>query len=1073
VGKLPSARPEGLEPDALLQVDSACDSFEASWKSAQTSGERPLIENFLGETPQPERSVLLRELIALDIHYRQRVGEAPQAEEYCRRFPAEAAVVADLWSADSPSTALPAPCPIPVSPSPDEVGLPSVPGYEVLEELGRGGMGVVYKARQLGLERLVALKMILHADYAGAQQRVRFRAEAEAVAQLRHPHIVQVYEVGEHRGKLFYSLEYCPGGNLAQWLRAHPLPPAKAARLVEALARATQTAHASRIVHRDLKPANVLLTSEGSPCIADFGLAKRLDVTAATLTGMVLGTPSYMAPEQAEGNAKEVGPPADVYALGAILYECLTGRPPFMAATTMDTLFQVVHEEPVPVRQLNPQVPADLDTICAKCLQKEPGRRYESAGELALDLQRFLAGEPIRARPVGLIERAVKWARRRPAAAGLVAALALLVVLATGGAWWLSRQRDIARGRQQAANRDVRLIVEGGRNLLDEGWPVNDTRKLTQAKAEADRAVKMGQDGEADATVRREAAAFQEEANEKVLRANKDRVLLDALLEVASPRETAMDVVSDPGAGLTTVGQLSVDQQYAAAFRHWGLEVDDTPEEEVAKRLSAEPAPVVREVIAALDVWMLWRRRQKGSEGRWRHLFEIAERLDASASRRQLRALLVGTSPVRAESVVGLLGAWPRWPALWEIQRGRNWRPLLQLGSQITPATEPVLTLVLFAQGSSEVGDDAGAESVLRQAVASRPDEVVLLHALARTLRRQGPSRLTETIGWHQAARSRRPELGIALAQTLIQAGRAGEAEAVLHDLIRRQPGNPERHFHLGVALIKQKKWSGAVRAFRKAIDLERTFAEAHYNLGLALWEQANLREAEAAIREAIAQKRDFADAYNHLGNILFKQKNLKEALEAYTKAVRIKPDFALAYNNLGNAHAGREEDWPKAEAAFKEAIRIQPDLALAHYNLSGTLLDLKKWSAAATACQEALRLRPHEAAHWGAYYNLACAALGAAASKPADEEKAPFRRQALDSLRADLAWWARAAGRNEVGASEVVERMLHWLTDRDLASVRGGRLAKLPAAERADWQKLWADVDALLRNAKAEARPG
>jgi serine/threonine-protein kinase len=231
-----------------------------------------------------------------------------------------------------------------------------VPGYELLAELGRGGMGVVYQARHGKLNRVVALKMILAGSHAGAADLARFQTEAEAIARLQHPNIVQVHEVGEHEGKPFFSLEFCAGGSLAQKLNGTPLPAREAAALLETLARAMQAAHDQHIIHRDLKPANVLLTEAGVPKITDFGLAKKLDEAGQTHSGAIMGTPSYMAPEQAGGKSGAIGPAADVYALGALLYECLTGRPPFKAATALDTIMQVVSEEPVPPRQLNAKV---------------------------------------------------------------------------------------------------------------------------------------------------------------------------------------------------------------------------------------------------------------------------------------------------------------------------------------------------------------------------------------------------------------------------------------------------------------------------------------------------------------------------------------------------------------------------------------------------------------------------------------------------------------------------------------------------------------------------------------------
>jgi hypothetical protein len=332
-------------------------------------------------------------------------------------------------------------------------GLPAVPGYEILQELGRGGMGVVYRARQRGLSRSVALKMILRGEYAGPEERARFRAEAEAIARLHHPNIVQIFEVAEHHGQPFFVLEFCPGGSLANKLAGTPLPPREAAALLEPLARAVEAAHRQQVIHRDLKPANVLLAQDGEPKVTDFGLAKMLDPggdaptlaarsagAGITASGAILGTPSYMAPEQASGKSRAIGPPADVYALGAILYECLTGRPPFRGPTQVDTILQVLSQQPVPPSRLQPAVPRDLETICLKCLQKEPSRRYPGAEALAEDLRRFRAGEPIRARRVSAAERVWKWARRRPAAAALV--LLLLFILGAGGAYLIRQGLD-------------------------------------------------------------------------------------------------------------------------------------------------------------------------------------------------------------------------------------------------------------------------------------------------------------------------------------------------------------------------------------------------------------------------------------------------------------------------------------------------------------------------------------------------------------------------------------------------------------------------------------------------------
>jgi serine/threonine-protein kinase len=340
---------------------------------------------------------------------------------------------------------------------------PVVDGYEILSVLGKGAMGIVYEARHTQLNRLVALKMILAGPHADAAQLARFRTEAEAVARAQHPHIVQIYDIGEADGRPYFSLEFCGGGSLAQKLDGTPLAATEAAQLVATLADAIEAAHRRGIVHRDLKPANVLLTAEGAVKIGDFGLAKRLEEGAGqTATGAVMGTPSYMAPEQAAGKVKEIGPAADVYALGAILYDLLTGRPPFKAATPLETLQQVQEQEPVPPRRLQPKTPLDLDTICLKCLQKEPVRRYGSAAALAEDLRRFLAGETIKARSPGLVERAIRLARRRPKVALIVALVAVILaaVVVVTGLWQHAKELHEIAQRAKEDQAKWRKIVE-------------------------------------------------------------------------------------------------------------------------------------------------------------------------------------------------------------------------------------------------------------------------------------------------------------------------------------------------------------------------------------------------------------------------------------------------------------------------------------------------------------------------------------------------------------------------------------------------------------------------------------
>jgi predicted Ser/Thr protein kinase len=440
-------------------VDQACDDFEAAWDA----GAEPQIEDYLGRVPDAGRPTLLGSLLATELERRRRRGERLDPEQYRERFPEQVELIASLCAAEAAPTYVDKPSPRPVATwaglqhallgrdgSGPRLTLPAVPGYTIERELGRGGMGVVYLARQALLGRPCALKMILVGAHAGSEATTRFLAEAQAIAKLHHPNVVQVYHVGEADGLPYLEMEYLAGGSLDLAVRdGTPWLADRAARLVEPLAQAVAEAHRRGIVHRDLKPANILLCADGTPKVADFGLARTLDSESGlTRTEAVIGSPSYMAPEQAEGRARQAGPAADVYALGAILYHLLTGRPPFKAATVEETLEQVKRADPVLPSRLEPGLPRDIETICLTCLLKEPARRYPSADALAEDLGRFVRAEPIAARPSGWDERVRRWCRRNPrfAAMSAVAGL-LLVVLAVGSAvavYILAASRDRA-----------------------------------------------------------------------------------------------------------------------------------------------------------------------------------------------------------------------------------------------------------------------------------------------------------------------------------------------------------------------------------------------------------------------------------------------------------------------------------------------------------------------------------------------------------------------------------------------------------------------------------------------------
>ncbi len=502
------------EPSLADLVEALRVEQRGNWRE----GERIVTESYFALHPR-----LLADLTsALKMVYnevllREAEGDGPHLDEYVGRFPQFADQLPPLFEVhralesdallEAAANEVPSDQTLGWDESAAPGPWPTVAGYQILGELGRGGMGVVYKARQLALNRVVALKMILAGNLANGSHLARFRAEAQAVARLQHPNIVQIHEVGEQDGRPYFSLEFVDGPSLAQELNGTPRPARQAAGLIATLARAMHYAHQQGVIHRDLKPANILLapvaigSTQGTnpseekgptasvpvqpffsvadclPKITDFGLAKQLDVgPEQTGSGTVLGTPSYMAPEQADGSARTIGPTADVYALGAILYELLSGRPPFKAATPLDTLRQVLSDEPVPLSRLSRCVPRDLNTICLKCLQKQPHQRYASALALAEDLERYLADLPIHARRTSWTGQLWRWCRRFPAVAALLLVLTcLLVTTAVGASWAALRLREEGNATRAQLRRTEKTEDDATRRLFE--------ARLAQAQA--------------------------------------------------------------------------------------------------------------------------------------------------------------------------------------------------------------------------------------------------------------------------------------------------------------------------------------------------------------------------------------------------------------------------------------------------------------------------------------------------------------------------------------------------------------------------------------------------------------
>lgn len=468
---------EALSTAAKKLVHSSSGSDLPSQQPIVNPESLPLIEEFLEYASQAQRSVLFCRLLVIELDLWRSLGHAPSIDAYLKRFPKqhesvqkafqtshisnERAIVVSTVdyhqstvASDSAGQVKPAP-------------LGDLGDYELLEEIARGGMGVVYKARQKKANRIVALKMILSGRLADENAVKRFYTEVESAANLDHPNIVPIFDVGGQDGQHFYSMGFIDGCSLKHRIDDGPLRCDESAQLVAAIADAIDYAHRQGIIHRDLKPHNVLIDKSGAPRVTDFGLAKQIESNSdLTGTGQILGTPCYMSPEQAAGDSGAISPLSDVYSLGAILYELLTGRPPFIAATVMETLSQVLEREALPPRSLNPSIDRDIQTICLKCLEKEPSARYESAAALAADLTRYLDGEPILARPASLLEKTWRRAKKRPLVTGLVVAL-LLVSLAGGVTAWLLSRRTRDLSQEVETTQQEKSLVEKQKSRVE------------------------------------------------------------------------------------------------------------------------------------------------------------------------------------------------------------------------------------------------------------------------------------------------------------------------------------------------------------------------------------------------------------------------------------------------------------------------------------------------------------------------------------------------------------------------------------------------------------------------------
>jgi tetratricopeptide (TPR) repeat protein len=734
---------------------------------------------------------------------------------------------------------------------------------------------------------------------------------------------------------------------------------------VEVLARAMHAAHQAGIVHRDLKPGNVLLAAGGEPKVTDFGLAKKIGAAGQTRTGAIVGTPSYMAPEQAGGKSSDIGPAADIYALGAILYELLTGRPPFKAATPLDTVLQVLGDEPVPVRRLQPKVSKDLETVCHKCLEKEARRRYPSAQALAEDLRRWQAGEPIRARPVGRVERGWKWVRRNPALAGMWAAVLATVLAGGSGAWWLGQQRGEQRreveaalvemGRLQGEARwgEARAVLEQARTRLGEGGPRDLKARLDRAREELDLVARLEE-------IRLEGAT----AKIEYLAGDADRDFEAAF------REAGMgEVSSDVGAAVAWLGGTGVRGAVVAALDYWAAVAKGRERRawllEVARRADPDPwrdaarDPATWEDAAALE-------RLGGNE----RAAELPPQLLAALG---LRVALLGRN---AEGLLRVAQGrnpgdfWSNYLLGNALLKGKQEEAIgyYRAAVAVRPGSAPAhsgLGLALHLQGKL---DEAIAE--YRQVIEFDPKSVpgpfsaMALNNLAKALKQKG--RPAEALAELRKARERlAPKDALThtlLGTTLYENGCLDEASAEFRKATELDPKDADAYCYLGDVLSQQGKGAEAIAEYRKAIALDPKLAQTHYNLGNALRAQGQAGEAVTEYRKAIALDPKLAQAHNNLGLALRDQGQLDEAMSEYRQAIVLDPQLPQPHFNLGLAlrDQGQVEE---AIIEFRKAIALDPKDAGVHNHLGLLLCDVKRdYDGAIAEFRKAIALDPKDA---------------------------------------------------------------------------------------------------------------
>ncbi len=882
--------------------------------------------------------------------------------------------------------------------------------FRIVREVGKGGMGVVYEAEQLSLRRRVALKVLPFAAMMDPRHLQRFSNEAKAAACLHHTNIVPVFSVGCERGVHFYAMQFIDGQPLSELIRqlrraekpgsaaereqpttSHPPPEGTIAtsptvppvaevtpltsegrrgrayyRTVAQLgiqaAEALDHAHQLGIVHRDIKPANLLLDKRGNVWVTDFGLARVQHGEASlTVTGLLVGTPRYMSPEQAMAKRVPIDHRTDVYSLGVTLYELLTLRPAFASEERQELLRQIALEEPAKPRRLERAVPAELETIVLKAMEKRPQDRYATAQELADDLRHWLDDRPIRARRPSLVRVAWKWVRRHQPIvwAALLVLVALLALGIVNGFWWVQKKT--------AAETEARAALQEAEHWQqDERW--------SEALSAVRRAQGVLRGLGADASLR-----------QQVDESYRDLEMAQRLEEARLQGTAVKDGYFDYKASISA---------YEAAFVGYGLDMEH--EDTLAMAEFIRTRSISMQLVAALDHWASLQRLRKDQE--WKHLLAVARAADTDDWRNGLRTA-------------------------WERGDDKTLNDLLASAEvdKLLPTT--ILSILGFSHPEHKNVSVERVAALLRRAQQRQPADFWINHDLAVLLHHAQPPQLEEAIGYYRVAVALRPqspgvhnnfgnalrdkgrldeaiaeyheaiqikmdyaEVHSNLGHSLAVKGQLDEAIAELRAAIRLKKDNPAAHSNLGTALAGKGQLEEAIAEYREAIRVNSDNPETHSNLGVALIGKGQLDEAIAEFREAIRLKKDSAAAHSNLGTALAGKGQLDEAIAEYGEAIRLKEDFAEAHVGLGALFCDHKRDYNGAIAEFREAIRVRKDYADAHYNLGNALAGKGQLDEAIAEFREAIRLKKDYA---DAHYNLGNALAG---KGQLDEAIAEFR---------------------------------------------------------------------------------